>query len=32
MPKDTDSIKALFTGESVTLKQEDLQKVLECLK
>lgn len=31
-PKDTDSLKALFTGENITFKQEELQKVLECIK
>ena len=30
-PKDMDSLKAIFAGE-ITLKQEDLQKVLECIK
>lgn len=32
MPKDIDSLKTLFASESITLKQEDLKKVLECLK
>ncbi len=30
-PKDMDSLKVIFAGE-ITLKQEDLQKVLECVK
>ena len=32
MPKDIDSIKAVFAGDSVILKQEDLKKIQECLK
>ena len=28
MPKDMDSLRALITGENITLKQEDLAKVL----
>ena len=32
MPKDSDSLKAIFVGESLTLRQEDLKKILECLK
>ncbi len=32
MPKDIDSLKTLFTSEPITLKQEELNKVLECLK
>ena len=31
MPKDIDSIKAVFAGDSVILKQEDLKKIQECL-
>ena len=31
-PKDIDSLKAVLSGDGVTLKQEDLQKLLECLK
>ena len=31
-PNDIESIKALFASEPITLKQEDLQKILECLK
>lgn len=30
-PKDLDSLKAILGGE-ITLKQEDLKKVLECIK
>ena len=32
MPKDTDSLKSVLTGDNLTLKQEDLKKILECLK
>ena len=32
MPQDMDSLKALFTSEPMTLKQEELNKILECLK
>lgn len=32
MPKDIDSLKAVFTGDSLTLKQEDLKKIQECIK
>jgi len=32
MPKDIDSIKAVFAGDNVILKQEDLKKILECIK
>lgn len=31
-PKDLDSLKVIFTGDNLTLKQEDLKKILECLK
>ncbi|MEK6826631.1 MAG: hypothetical protein AABX08_02095 [Nanoarchaeota archaeon] len=31
-PKDLDSLKVVLSGDGVTLKQEDLQKILECLK
>ena len=31
-PKDTDSVKTLFAGEPITLKQEDIKKIIECLK
>jgi|SRR3989344_3859543 len=31
-PKDMDSLKTIISGENITLKQEDLKKVLECLK
>jgi DNA-directed RNA polymerase subunit F len=30
-PDDVDSLKAIFTGENLTLKQDDLKKILECL-
>ena len=32
MPKDIDSLKTIFTGDNLTLKQEDLKKILECIK
>lgn len=32
MPKDVDSLKAVFVGDNLTLRQEDLKKILECLK
>ena len=31
MPKDLDSLRLVFSGENVTLKQEDLQKILDAL-
>ncbi|MBI2672050.1 hypothetical protein HYX16_03900 [Candidatus Woesearchaeota archaeon] len=31
-PKDIDSLRAILVGDNLTLKQEDLQKILECLK
>ncbi len=31
MPLDIDSLKAVFAGDSIILKQEDLKKILECL-
>ena len=32
IPKDMDSLKAIFAGENLSLKQEDMKRVLECLK
>lgn len=32
MPDDLDGLKALFTGENITIKQEDLTKILEVIK
>ena len=32
MPKDIDGLKLLFTGENITIKQEDLNKILEVIK
>ncbi len=32
IPKDIDSLKALFVSEPLTLKQEELGKILECIK
>lgn len=31
MPEDLDSLKTIFTGENLTLKQDDLKKILEVL-
>ena len=31
-PKDLDSLKTILSGENITLKQEELQKVLECIR
>jgi len=31
-PKDMDSLKIIFSSESITLKQEDLDKILEVMK
>ena len=30
-PSDIESLKALLVGENLTLKQEDLKRILECL-
>lgn len=32
MPEDLDSLKMIFAGENVTIKQDDLKRILECLK
>ncbi len=32
MPQDIESLKLLFTGENITIKQEDLNKILEVIK
>lgn len=32
MPKDIDSLKMILSGESLTLKEEDYQKLLEALQ
>ncbi len=32
MPNDIDSTKAVFSGDNVILKQEDLKKIQECIK
>ncbi|MBS3153442.1 hypothetical protein J4426_02675 [Candidatus Woesearchaeota archaeon] len=32
MPKDMDSLKMLFSGENLTLKQEDLDKIISVIK
>ena len=31
-PEDIDSLKALFAGDNLTFKQEELEKVLACIK
>tara|TARA_Y100000310_G_C20700699_1_gene829582 strand:+ start:1312 stop:1659 length:348 start_codon:yes stop_codon:yes gene_type:complete len=31
-PEDGDSIKAILSSENITLKQDDLQKIVDCLK
>ncbi len=32
MPKDMDSLRSLLTGENITLKQEDLAKILQIIQ
>lgn len=32
MPKDVDSLKAVLSGENITLKQEDFARIVEVLK
>lgn len=32
MPNDIESLKLIFSADNVTIKQEDLQKILELLK
>ncbi|HLD12837.1 MAG TPA: hypothetical protein VJB87_04565 [Candidatus Nanoarchaeia archaeon] len=32
MPEDLDSLKAILSGENVTLKQEDLKKIVEVIQ
>lgn len=32
MPKDAETLKLIFVGENITLKQEDLEKILNALK
>ena len=32
MPEDLDGLKALFAGENITIKQEDLGKIFEVIK
>jgi DNA-directed RNA polymerase subunit F len=31
-PEDEDSIKAILSSENLTLKQEDIKKIVDCLK
>ena len=30
-PQDVESLKTLFVGENLTLKQEDLKRIIECI-
>lgn len=32
MPQDIESLKMLFTGENITIKQEDINKIFEAIK
>lgn len=32
LPRDMDSLRAMFIGENITLKQEDLDRILEVIK
>lgn len=32
MPKDIESLKLIFSSENITIKQEDLQRILEVIK
>ncbi len=32
MPEDLDGLKALFAGENITIKQEDLTRILEVIR
>ncbi|AJF62971.1 MAG: hypothetical protein QT11_C0001G0842 [archaeon GW2011_AR20] len=32
MPKDLETLKLIFVGENITLKQDDLEKILSVLK
>ena len=32
MPKDIDSLKIIFAGENITIKQEDLDNILKAIK
>ncbi|MBI2662989.1 hypothetical protein HYX15_00455 [Candidatus Woesearchaeota archaeon] len=32
MPKDIESLKIIFSGDNVTIKQEDLEKILQAVK
>ncbi|MBU1204244.1 MAG: hypothetical protein KKG60_04220 [Nanoarchaeota archaeon] len=31
-PRDLDSLKVILTGENITLKQEDMEKIIEVMK
>jgi len=31
-PENMDALRAVLTGENITLKQEDMQRVIECFK
>lgn len=32
MPKDVETLKLIFVGENITIKQDDLEKILNALK
>ena len=32
VPKDMDSLKLIFSAENITIKQEDLQRILDTIK
>ena len=32
IPKDMDSLKLIFSAENITIKQEDLQRILDAIK
>nr|MBA4404710.1 hypothetical protein [Nanoarchaeum sp.] len=32
LPEDTDSLKTILTGENITLKEEDLKKIVDIVK
>ena len=31
-PKDIDSLKAIFASENITLRPEDLKRIVECIQ
>ncbi len=32
MPEDEDSVKIILSNDNITLKQEDVQKIVDCMK